>query len=324
LTSRTSPLASDRFSRRDRLDQLSAFDRAALETLGAAVVVPVHRQEQLVAFLCLGPKRSGDIYTSTDLSLLSAVASAVSSQLERLGQEEIAREARAMQQELRRYVPEAVARGLEGARPSSRGSGPSPSSSWTSGATPSYAERRRAEEVFSTVDRYTTAVSAIVQKCGGFVVEFNGDGMMAVFGAPAPLSDKERAAVCAGREIVTAISSLGGVDPAAERISVGVGIATGSAFVGTIRSADRLIWTALGNTTKLAARLQGLTRELDAAIVVDLATWRAPGEMGADLVRREQVAIRGRQHREDVYVLPVGAREAPESSATIARDVLTY
>ncbi len=38
---------------------------------------------------------------------------------------------------------------------------------------------------------------------------------------------------------------------------MGVGIATGEAFVGNIRAADRMIWTALGNTTNLAARLQG-------------------------------------------------------------------
>lgn len=106
---------------------------------------------------------------------------------------------------------------------------------------------------------------------------------------------------------MTAVPSLALVDAAAEEISVGIGIATGSAFVGTIQSADRLIWTALGNTINLAARLQGLTRDLDAAIVIDLATWRAAGETGADFVRREQVPIRGRQHREDVYVLPLPA-----------------
>ena len=70
----------------------------------------------------------------------------------------------------------------------------------------------------------------------------------------------------------------------------------------------RLIWTALGNTTNLAARLQSLTRELDAAMVIDLATWRAAGDTASDFDRREQVPIRGRSHREDVYVLLVASR----------------
>ena len=40
-------------------------------------------------------------------------------------------------------------------------------------------------------------------------------------------------------------------------LSVGVGIASGHAFVGNIRAADRFIWTVIGDTTNLAARLQG-------------------------------------------------------------------
>ncbi len=83
-----------------------------------------------------------------------------------------------------------------------------------------------------------------------------------------------------------------------------LGIATGEAFVGNIQAVDRMIWSAIGNTTNLAARLLGLTRELDAAMVIDLATWRAAGEP-PEFQRREQVAIRGRSQREDVYVLPL-------------------
>jgi hypothetical protein len=46
--------------------------------LGAAVLVPMQRGGMIAAFLCLGQKRSGDIYTATDLTLLTAVAKKVS------------------------------------------------------------------------------------------------------------------------------------------------------------------------------------------------------------------------------------------------------
>ena len=55
LQARATPLASDRLSRKDRIEQLSLFERATLDTLGVAVVVPVRRRGNLVAFLCLGP-----------------------------------------------------------------------------------------------------------------------------------------------------------------------------------------------------------------------------------------------------------------------------
>jgi adenylate cyclase len=305
LQQRSAPLASERVASRSREPGLSAFDRAALETLGVPVVVPVRRQGALVAFLCLGPKRSGDIYTPIDLTLLNAVGDKVSTQMARIDQEEMAREASTMQEQLRRYVPGAVARELE--------SGESLEAQERAVSVlfvdirgySGYSEARHAREVFSAINRYTTTVSSIVDKFGGSVLEFSGDGMMAVFGAPRTIGDKERLAVLCAREACDAVQSLDRLGLDEHALSVGVGIATGAAFVGNVRSVDRLIWTALGDTTNLAARLQGLTRDLDAAIVIDLATWRAAGEAAADFERRENVPIRGRSRREEVFILPL-------------------
>jgi hypothetical protein len=54
--------------------ELDAFDRATLETLGVALVVPTRGREGIVAFSCLGPKRSGDIYTPEEIAQLGAVS----------------------------------------------------------------------------------------------------------------------------------------------------------------------------------------------------------------------------------------------------------
>ena len=168
----------------------------------------------------------------------------------------------------------------------------------------SFSESRHAEEIFSAVNRYTEAVSEIVRRHGGSVVEFNGDGMMVVFGAPRDLAHKERAAVEAGRELIESVGSMTVEDPAGGEtiLSVGVGIATGSAFVGNIQAVDRMIWTAIGNTTNLAARLQSLTRELDAAIVIDRATWQSADAAAAEFELQGSVPIRGRRETPDLYL----------------------
>ncbi len=93
-------------------------------------------------------------------------------------------------------------------------------------------------------------------------------------------------------------------------LSVGVGIATGSAFVGNIQAVDRMIWTAIGNTTNLAARLQGLTRDLDASLVIDVGTWERAQPAAADFEKRPEVPIRGRRETRDVYALPLSAHTA--------------
>ncbi|MDG2303372.1 MAG: hypothetical protein P8R42_01765 [Candidatus Binatia bacterium] len=69
---------------------------------------------------------------------------------------------------------------------------------------------------------------------GGTVVEFNGDGMMTVFGAPEAHESKERAAVGSASDIVKGVARMRVADGAS--LSAGVGILTGPAFVGNIRA----------------------------------------------------------------------------------------
>ncbi len=289
LARRTRPLAGD-------ADELDPFDRAALETLGVSVVVPTRRGETVVAFTCLGPKRSGDIYTPEEIAYLTAVANRCAEVLVRLDDEVVLREARAMQRSLRRYVPGAVAEELAGGRDLESAEREVSVLFVDMRGYTSFSERHAAEEIFSTLNAYTEKVSGIVREHGGQVVEFHGDGLLAVFGAPHALARKERAAVEVAREVVEALAG---------KIEVGIGIATGLDFVGNIRATDRLIWTAVGNTTNLAARLQALTRELSAAIAIDAATQAAAGYVCADFARHSDVRIRGRSEPHDVWTLPL-------------------
>jgi adenylate cyclase len=166
-----------------------------------------------------------------------------------------------------------------------------------------FSETRTPEEIFRTVSRYTDLVSRLVGEQGGAVVEFHGDGLMAVFGAPRALAAKEEAAVRAACAVVRAVPQL---QVTGEPLSVGVGIATGKAFVGNIQSADRVIWGALGNTTNLAARLQAMSRELKAAVVVDWPTYERGRAAAGEFVDQGELPIRGRNDPERVYALPLG------------------
>jgi len=303
LRERERPLAVGRSARRPGVEMLEPFERAVLETLGTDVVFPVRRGDAIALLVCLGGKRSGDVYTQSELRLLDAVGDKVKTELERYDQAELIRQARAMQEALQRYVPDPIAHEL--AERGELGEGKSVVSVLfvdLRGYT-AFSEDLSAEHIFTTVNRYTQASSDVIREHGGCVVEFNGDGMMAVFGAPRPLADMEEAAVRAGREIVRRVSWMGSRESAP--LTVGVGIATGEAYVGNIRSSDRLIWSAIGNTTNLAARLQALTRELDAAIVIDAATCIGAKRITADFESRPATPIRGRREPVDLYLLPL-------------------
>ena len=305
LRLRRVPLASEALTRTVRRVDLSPLERASLEALAAAVIIPLRSAKTLIAFLCLGPKRSGDIYTSTDLALLGAVAAQVSAELSRFTEVELMRHKMEMYEALRSYVPRAITEELESGRSIE------PHRCDVSvmfvdirGYT-GYAEERNPEEIFLILNRYTELVSTIVGQHGGSLVEFSGDGIMAVFGAPQELPEKERAAMNAARVLSAAMAGFD-LGPASgnETLEVGIGIATGEALVGNIRSVDRLIWSAIGNTTNLAARLQALSRDMDAGIVIDSATQRAAHDDATDFTHHPEVRIRGRRETFAVYTLP--------------------
>jgi class 3 adenylate cyclase len=289
LESRTAPLAAG-------AKEIDPFDRAVLASLGAEVLIPTRRRETLDAFTCLGRKRSGDIYTPAELALLGAVASASSEVLKRLSDSEVLEQSRAMQASLRRYVPGAIAQQLESGRDPQAGEREVTVLFVDLPGYGSGSDKRPVEDVFSTMNEHSERVSRIVHAHGGAVLELHGDGMMAVFGAPEPLAAKERQAVEAAREIV---------DSAPEGLAVGLGIATGLAYAGNIRAVDRWIWSVIGETTNLAARLQALTRDLGASIAIDEVTRRRAGYVCADFALHREVSVRGGIGRIDVFVLPL-------------------
>jgi class 3 adenylate cyclase len=198
-------------------------ERAALEALGAAVLVPVRRGLELAAVICLGAKRSGDVYTPTDLTLLGAVADKVSGELLRFDAAVILRQEREMSDALRSYVPGPVASRLTRGQSIEGGEHDVSVLFVDIRGYTTYSEQQAAGTVFSMVNRYTEAVSGVIQRRGGTVVEFLGDGLMAVFGAPDSLPDHARVSVQAACEVVATVRhlALGAADGEAP-IAVGV------------------------------------------------------------------------------------------------------
>jgi class 3 adenylate cyclase len=291
-------------------DPLARAERAALQAMGTQLLLPVVLRTTLAGFVCLGAKRSGREYGASELALLQGLVDKAGDELSRFALEEVHRDQQGMCERLRRYVPGAVATRLEqGVEPPVGECEVAVLFVDLRGYT-RLSEQRSAEAVFSFVNRYTETVSAVVKRHGGAVVDFQGDGLMAVFGAPDPHPEKELAALRAAREILVAVRELSiEAGPGGEHPDLGVGIATGPAFVGNVRAVDRAIWTVLGDTTNLAARFQALTRELDADIIIDGRT-HAAADMPADFERAPQETVRGRRKAVEIFALPARPRAA--------------
>ena len=126
------------------------------------------------------------------------------------------------------------------------------------------------------LNTYLGAMVEVISAHGGTVDKFIGDCVMAVFGSPLSRGPQAEAiaAVRCGQAMAARLQQLNaswaaeGLDPLAS----GIGLASGEVVVGQIGSPQRLDFTVIGHTVNLAARLESLTRQVQAPLLVDQAT----------------------------------------------------
>jgi class 3 adenylate cyclase len=121
------------------------------------------------------------------------------------------------------------------------------------GFTP-FAERTPPDQVVALLNRYYRVAVPLLLAEGGTIVQFVGDEVMALFNAPVRQRDHALRAARAGLAVQQAIGALVADHPGWPRFRVGVN--TGLALVGNIGSDEMRNYTAIGDTTNLAARLQ--------------------------------------------------------------------
>src|SRR5438034_4377683 len=137
------------------------------------------------------------------------------------------------------------------------------------------AETRDPEEVHAIVDRCLGTIATEVHRFEGTINQYTGDGVMALFGAPIAHEDAPRRAAHAALAIQRAVRDLNGeLAPRLERpLEIRIGLNTGPVVVGRIGDDLRMDYTAVGDTTNMAARLQQNARP--GSVVVSEATHRA-------------------------------------------------
>lgn len=146
------------------------------------------------------------------------------------------------------------------------------------------AERLGAERMHTLLDRFFDLATAEVHRYEGTINQFLGDGFMALFGAPIAHEDHAQRALLAAVAIRRAL--VGGIKlPTGERveISVRMGLNTGFVVVGKIGDDLRMDYTAVGDVTNVAARLQQSAAAGD--ILISAATQR----LGFDVVTLEPI-----------------------------------
>jgi class 3 adenylate cyclase len=111
------------------------------------------------------------------------------------------------------------------------------------------------EDLREIISAYQKCVAATVQRFGGFVAKYMGDGVLIYFGYPQAHGDDAERAVRAGLELVAAVGALKTRAPLQTRVGVATGLVVVGDLIGSGASQEQAI---VGETPNLAARLQSI------------------------------------------------------------------
>ena len=172
----------------------------------------------------------------------------------------------------------------------------------------SFAERADPEDVHSVMDRCFQLILEQVHRFEGTINQFTGDGVMALFGAPIALEDAPV------RAIKTALAIDRALEPIDREVTsrygrpfrMRIGVHSGPVVIGRIGDDLRMDYTAVGDTTNLANRLQHLAEP--GSVVLSEATRRLVAGF-FDLRDLGEIAVKGRTKPVHAYAV-VGERAA--------------
>jgi adenylate cyclase len=168
------------------------------------------------------------------------------------------------------------------------------------------------------INAFLTPFTRVIYKNRGTIDKYMGDCIMAFWGAPLTDADHARHGLISAFEMLTAMEVLNQefINKGWPPIKVGIGLNSGRVSVGNMGSEIRLAYTVMGDAVNLASRLEGITKEYGAAIIIGEETRR----LLPDLVAREvdKVKVKGKDLAVRIYE-PLGfeGHVNPESLAAL-------
>lgn len=162
------------------------------------------------------------------------------------------------------------------------------------------AERLSAREIADVVGLHLGAMAEVVAEHGGTIDKFQGDAVMAIFGAPEPMLDHAlRALRCAIAMQLrqTELNALGWGSAVVQELGVGIGLNSGPVVAGAIGGGGRLEYTVIGDAVNVAQRLQ--SEAAGGEIVASAATVAAAPGVAAEPIGPRYV--KGREEPVEVF-----------------------
>jgi adenylate cyclase len=174
-------------------------------------------------------------------------------------------------------------------------------------------EKMTPEELVNLLNEYLGAMTDVIHRHGGTVDKYEGDLVMAFFGAPIPHPDHaERAVRCSidMRAELDRLRAKWATEGKPSRLEMGIGLNTAEVFVGLVGSGRRVNYTVMGDGVNLASRVQDLTKDLKWPLLITEFTYERVKDK-FDIEFGEAKLVKGKTVPVGMYKV-LGEKGAPE------------
>lgn len=178
-------------------------------------------------------------------------------------------------------------------------------------------ENLGAAEVVSLLNQYFETMVEAVFNYEGTLDKFMGDALMAVFGAPLPLTENHaKRAVQSALDMRRRLEEFNQrrIIQAQPQIHIGIGMSSGEVVSGNIGSHKRMDYTVIGDSVNLSSRLEGITKEYGCDILLSESTY----QLCSDLIwvrQLDKIRVKGKHQAVNIYEL-IGDRTNPLDATT--------
>ena len=181
----------------------------------------------------------------------------------------------------------------------------------------SMSEKLEPEAMVKLINEFLSEMSDIILSQGGTIDKYEGDLIMAFFGAPLPQADHGARACRAALQMQERMAelreqwkSLG-----LPELRVRIGLHSGPAVVGNMGSKIRSNYTAMGDTVNLASRLEGTNKQFGTYILISATTCEQAGDAEFNYRRLGEVQVKGKSKPTEVYELLAITHNPPQGRA---------
>jgi class 3 adenylate cyclase len=167
----------------------------------------------------------------------------------------------------------------------------------------SFVEKKDPKDVVKFLNVYFTEMHSVIRRYNGIVLQYIGDEIEAVFGAPINEPNHPEMAILSALEMRKHLEDLNrkrqeaGEDP----VRHGIGIHTGVVLAGSVGSPKRLVYAMVGDAVNLASRIQNLNKKFGTDILISIATKELLRGKNFTFKSLGQTPIRGKREEIEIF-----------------------